>query len=295
MKTNRKKQLILIAMLVVVMGLGVGFAAFSSTLNISSSATVTPSADDFKVLFSTTEYAIDTSNSTCKLMDAFNTIGDVSAGIGCVKSNSISQMITNFTEPGQNAQFRIYLHNTGNYDAYIESINIENATDSNTYKRCIASTNDSTKADDSLVAAACDDIHVIPLYNGNTMSFGERLEGIKIAPGETSYIELHVVYASEGDRADGDFDVYFGDISLEFTSKNTVRVIKGVSVAGEFFYYEDGMTWKEFIESSFNSNNALINEGDSYVSLHYNAICTDGYTFSPYDLIDENKSYGYCY
>ena len=54
MEHNRKqKMLIIIALVVGIASLSIGFAAFSTTLNISSSASVTPNSDTFSVKFST--------------------------------------------------------------------------------------------------------------------------------------------------------------------------------------------------------------------------------------------------
>lgn len=48
-KDRQVKVLSIIALLVAVVGMSLGFAAFSVTLNISSSATVKPSSDNFKL------------------------------------------------------------------------------------------------------------------------------------------------------------------------------------------------------------------------------------------------------
>ena len=44
------KILSIIALVVAIVGMSLGFAAFSTTLNISSSASVTPDSEDFKVV-----------------------------------------------------------------------------------------------------------------------------------------------------------------------------------------------------------------------------------------------------
>ena len=56
MERNRQTKVIaIVALCVAVVGLTLGFAAFSNTLTISSSATVTPNESDFKL----TVYGID--------------------------------------------------------------------------------------------------------------------------------------------------------------------------------------------------------------------------------------------
>ena len=50
MKNSRQtKLLVIIALVLALTGMSLGFAAFSSTLSISSSASVTPNSSDFKI------------------------------------------------------------------------------------------------------------------------------------------------------------------------------------------------------------------------------------------------------
>ena len=54
MERNRKQKLLMIiALVVAIASLSLGFAAFSIILNILSNASVSPSSDTFKVKFST--------------------------------------------------------------------------------------------------------------------------------------------------------------------------------------------------------------------------------------------------
>ena len=48
-KTRQIKILSIIALVLAITGMTLGFAAFATTLSISSSATVTPSSEDFKI------------------------------------------------------------------------------------------------------------------------------------------------------------------------------------------------------------------------------------------------------
>ena len=49
-KHRKIKSLCIFALVIAIVGMGLGFAAFSTTLNISSSATVSPNDDDFSVM-----------------------------------------------------------------------------------------------------------------------------------------------------------------------------------------------------------------------------------------------------
>ena len=57
-KTKKEKILMIIALVVGIASLSIGFAAFSTTLNISSSASVNPNSDNFKVKFSTNQNSL---------------------------------------------------------------------------------------------------------------------------------------------------------------------------------------------------------------------------------------------
>ena len=49
-KQRQIKLLSIVALVIAIAGMTLGFAAFSTTLNISSSATVTPNSEDFKIV-----------------------------------------------------------------------------------------------------------------------------------------------------------------------------------------------------------------------------------------------------
>ena len=48
-KVRQVKVLSIFALVLAILGMSLGFATFSSTLNISSSATVSPNSEDFKM------------------------------------------------------------------------------------------------------------------------------------------------------------------------------------------------------------------------------------------------------
>ena len=50
-KERHIKILSIIALVLAIAGMSLGFAAFSTTLNISSSASVTPNSDNFNIIF----------------------------------------------------------------------------------------------------------------------------------------------------------------------------------------------------------------------------------------------------
>ena len=254
-RKNNKKELVLIALLVAVVGMSLGFAAFSSTLNISSSANVNPNSSDFKIAFSTTQYAVDTNNTNCKISEGIGNNGGI-GGIGCVKSNAVSDMAAVFTKPGQSVDFKIYVHNTGQYDAYLSGINY-NALANGTYKMCSASTTDSTKATDSLVQAACEGINVSITVGGNTYSLGNNIFGHKLSKGSVEELVMRVEYVSGSALADGPFNVEISDFQFNYSTVDNVALIKFyIYEKGTVteHYAEAGMTMDEWVKSSYNTS-----------------------------------------
>ncbi|MBO5120713.1 MAG: hypothetical protein J6C28_03380 [Bacilli bacterium] len=213
MKNIRKKQLTIILILVAVIStISVGFAAFSATLNISSSATITPNSENFSVVFSSSQYAVTTNNNSGTVVSGVGTNG-AQGGITNLYQNSATGLIAQFTEPGQALSTTFYIHNTGEYDAYLTGVNISNINGTS-YKKCTAAS-DTT---DSLVQSACEGINIVTTINGQNYSFGESISGHKIEKGTSQPIVVVVSYAPDASRADGDFDIEFGDVSLEYST-----------------------------------------------------------------------------
>lgn len=58
-RDNKQKNIIIIVLLISIIGLSIGFSAFSDKLNISSSAQVKMNDDKFKVVFSNSSTTLD--------------------------------------------------------------------------------------------------------------------------------------------------------------------------------------------------------------------------------------------
>ena len=155
MKNQKQKLIAIVALCVSVLGLTLGFAAFSNTLTISSSATVTPESSDFKLvvygvpnLGEYDQYAAGansndyrhnlvlpiskfTSTTTAEpLLRHTEGVDDIpsTAAKKAIITNgngsfSISDISLTFSEPGQGADYYFVLRNEGNYDAYLNVLN----------------------------------------------------------------------------------------------------------------------------------------------------------------------------
>ena len=262
MKYRRKQQLTIILVLVAVIStISVGFAAFSSTLNISSSATVTPNSDDFNIVFSSSQYAITTRDDSGTLVSGTGTNGAI-GGITNLYRKSASGLIAQFTEPGQSLSTTIYAHNIGEYDAYLTGITIE-SVDGAKQKVCTASSD----ASDSLVQSACEGISISVNVGGIDYQYGESISNHLLAKGSVEPVVITVTYAEGASRADGDFDIAFGDLSLDYSTVDNHKLIEfSVTTANgkQTYYAESNMTWEQWINSEYNTEGYICNDGKIY-------------------------------
>lgn len=243
MEHNRKQKLLMIVALIMgIVSLSVGFAAFSTTLNISSTASVTPDFDTFSVKFSSNKDSLVTD-----AIEPYEKTANTTAS-NAVIDNGVNPTISNisvtFKAPGDYVVYEVYVRNEGEYLAYLNNINfIGNKT-------CIAE----TETTDSLVQNACESISIgvrlgDTTYTENT-SFNNRTLSSKT--GEVMYIVLE--YLGDGPMVDGPFRISFPSVSLVYSTidnssmdGNVVRVVSGdintpgsvVAIGNEQFYVFD--------------------------------------------------------
>ena len=108
-KGRRSKSLFILVLSLLLLGTTIGFAAFSANLNISSSATVTPNEEDFKLLVSGSNIDPNVNIVNPEI------VGDATADditINNSKNSSSTSINVNFTEPGQSVTYLFYLHNS---------------------------------------------------------------------------------------------------------------------------------------------------------------------------------------
>ena len=207
MESKNSKVIALVALVVAVVGLGIGFAAFSSTLTISSSATVTPSQDTFKVLLSNSD--TDVVNGAVAGVPTGAATAD-EATIDAEKLR-ISGLKANFTKPGQTVTYTFYAHNVGEYIAYLNSVNFASAN-----ATCTAGEG----ATDSLVQAACANI-TLSVKVGSDAAYtatNASITGHSLDKTAKDTVVVTIAYADTEARADGPFTVAFGDVTLTYGS-----------------------------------------------------------------------------
>ena len=134
-----------------------------------------------------------------------------------------------FTAPGQSVTYSFYTKNAGALKAYLTSVNFAEVSTGVT-KTCTAKSVQSpaTLATDSLVQAACSGISLTVSLGptGSAESFTSTTARSSFTTATAhdlnadAYEQVVVViaYAANSAQADGDFDVTFGDVTLNYSS-----------------------------------------------------------------------------
>ena len=222
MEKDRKARFVaIIALLVGVIGLSIGFAALSNTLTISSSAEVTVDSSTFNVDFSSSSSGSTASTSpVTPTLTPSNGPAAFTATNGSINnSGASSAAITNlhvtFTEPGQKATYTFYTKNVGALQAYLT-----NVTFASPVKTCTAKTGTTQ----TLVDSACAGISLKLTLGSEVFTASTARAAFAtatahdLAVGANETVTVEIEYASGSAQADGDFDVAFGDITLSYSS-----------------------------------------------------------------------------
>lgn len=215
MEKNRKVQMIAIVALVVgIVGLSVGFAAFSSILNIQTSANVKPDSSTLNIDFSSAEDKVKVAEiiPTATPNSLVTTNGVIDNSV----DPTISNLSATFTEPGQSVVYKFYAYNAGELNAYLKSIVFSNVAGQNATKICTAGQGTT----DALVQKACEKISVkVKVGNEIETTTGKAsITGHTLAKDNGELVTVTLEYEAGAGRADGDFSVAFGDIILNYSS-----------------------------------------------------------------------------
>ena len=237
MEKNRQTKVIaIIALVVAVVGMSLGFAAFSNILTISSSATVTPNSEDFKMVayglgtdidgnvfmedFTNLDYYTSKTSGRPILGGTFNDSKAPLGGETAVISKSgdqisISNIVANYSEPDQSIIYPFVIKNEGAYDAYLTMEGFDGIP---------VSCTPGTGTTPSLVESACESMSLnLMIVNPSTEDYyegdGSEAFSSKIAVGEYIVVMPFLWYTDgPSARADGEFIVQFDNITMNFSS-----------------------------------------------------------------------------
>ena len=249
-KEKNEKILVVLSLVVAIVTLTVGFAAFSNTLTISSSANVKPDQKDFKLVAYGVESWDGVSSSDLDFPEIYTSstksVADVSEGISgedAIISSSVtdsgsnkiklSNLKASMKNPGDQVMYAFMIKNEGKYDAYLMASELEKYENINEQTVCQAIVEEGkTPPTNAYVDAACKEFTIeVVAYGGEGMSDtlvmgGNVDEYIKIPKAGSNFIDYNFGYSvilvqltyNGPTRVDGDFTVDFADIELEFTS-----------------------------------------------------------------------------
>lgn len=215
-KERSSKIIAIVALIVGIVGLTVGFAAFTRDLNITfSESNVKVSGDlDVKILASNT--TTDTTKTVVGELDGATSALDATISDDGL---TISGLGATFDGKGQSVEYDFYIYNNSEYDAYLKKVEFLNYTGEQKNKVCTA-VNGTTQ---TLVDASCNDISLTIEVGGeeviNTQDSNFSSPGI--TKGTTVAAKIIITYNDGTGTAklpDGDFKINFGGIRLSYSS-----------------------------------------------------------------------------
>ena len=273
-KQRQIKILSIVALVLAISAMTLGFAAFSTTLNISSSASVTPNSSNFSVKFSTEQNSLVEGD-----VEPYVSGSDVVASKGKIvngASPTLTNLSVSFTKPGQYVTYNIYVRNEGEYTAYLNNVNFIGE------KTCVADSD----ATSTFVNSACNDITIAILHDLDVYKENKQITNQPLEKGSSEFMTIRILYDGSGTPVDGSFKITFPSISLVYStvddssmSGRVVRLVSGdintigsvVAIGNEQFY----VIGKE------NGNVKLLSMYNLYV----------GEMATPYPYEDADKGY----
>ena len=204
------KIVAIVALLLGVVGVTLGYAAFSNTLTISSTAEVRPDSSAFNVDFSTSSSSVVADPIVPTLSPATDGPTATNGTINNTNAPTATNLKATFTEPGQEVTYSFYAYNAGEYVAYLNSISFVGS------KTCTAATG-TTQA---LVDTACTGITLSAQVGSEAATTTDvtSISSHSLGTNAGEAVIVKITYAANAGRADGDFDVTLPDIVLTYDS-----------------------------------------------------------------------------
>ena len=268
---RRKRKYMLFVLMLGVLTMSIGFAAFSSELVIASSASVKPDSSAFRVVFSSSGTQLLTNKITG------TATGNAKAGSATIENGGdtprISDLTATFTGPGETVKYEFYVYNSGAYVAYLRDVVFKNVSGKSSNKVCTAI--DSSSVTDSLMQSACNDIRVSIDVGSTTSVLGttNNIRGRSLNKGVYEKVVVTISYINNENRADGDFKVEFGDIGLTYSTVDSAETLISFTIGGTTYYAEEGMSWEQWVESDYNTDSFSCSSGGSSIYNSSGHVC----------------------
>jgi len=223
MEKERNTKIIAIAALVVaVVGLSIGFAAYSRSLDITDIEAGVSTEDTELDVFFDNDTTKSNELAVVKGVGAAAVTNETGAVINNVELNSnsdtnptISNFRAAFTEKGQEVTYTFYVYNNSAHTAYLESANFLTADPD--HKTCEAVGN----VDATNLEHACEEINMyLEIGDAQILSTkGDSFASHSIAAGEWKEVVVRIAYdGTQYSLPDGDMKVIFDGIRLGYTT-----------------------------------------------------------------------------
>lgn len=220
-KERSTKTIAIIALVVAVASLSIGFAAYTRNLEITDiEGTVTPGDMDLDVFFDNdqtkgNDLVVVKGIGTAAVEDETGaTINNTSLDSGA--NPTISDFRANFSKKGESVTYTFYVYNNSPYNAYLESVTF---TGAEPHKTCVAL--DPKDENDEVVANACKDITLsLQVGTDTILSTGEStFKSHTIGAGNWQEVTVTIAYdGTEYPLPAGDMKVTFAGIRLGYTT-----------------------------------------------------------------------------
>ena len=223
MEKDRSARLIaIVALVLAVTGVSIGFAVLSTSLNIKAPV-ANVKADDklFTVYFSGIPSGYQAPVSVDPELSSREEVGFSGNKINVeANSTTLSGIGGTFTKPGQTITYAIGISNESKLDGYLTSIVFGDA-ESEKKVKC-ESVSSGNPIDQEELDKVCKDIKVtVKVNNSNEYNdTNNSLSGIPITNKSTIPLTVIIKYADDAVPATGDFKATFGDIVLGFSTKD---------------------------------------------------------------------------
>ena len=207
MQNNESKYVAIVALIVAIIGISVGFAAYSSALQIKAGADVNYGGGGGSLF----TLGLSTATNSLTNGSVTPTVVGATADAATLNTNIIQGISVHFTATGQKATYTFYGVNTSSFIGYLNSVVMGSKT-------CAAYSGNGNPASVG-VADACDDI--IFTVTAGTADYTETNNNInshQLNAGGYETIKVEIEYIDGGAVADGDFTVDFGTTSLTYST-----------------------------------------------------------------------------
>ena len=215
---KNKQGITIAALIIAIVGLSIGFAAFANTLTISSSVSVNPDPTSMNVVFSSSSSSAQTDPITpTKNINDVTNFTATNATITGADFRTLNNVSAAFTEPGQSVTYNLYVYNTGSYKAYLNELSMGE-------KVCSIVENQEhpeQEATESLKNAACNGISISVSIDNVTLTSSGSLNNMELNVDSSKPVQIVISYASGSAYVDGPISVSFGNITFTATSAPT--------------------------------------------------------------------------